>query len=112
MPPAVPPAYAPTAPPTGPATAVHAVIHDVPPLAAGVKSYGVPFTEIASDLGTVVVKNVVALGALQAATDLFPRETFLTAIRQALKEKCAMIPLNEEAFNWGVRAVIGTEPLF
>ena len=88
------------------------VIHDVPPLPAGVKSYGVPFTEIAADLGKVVVKNVVALGALQAATDLFPRETFLTAIRQALKEKCAMIPLNEEAFNWGVRAVIGTEPLF
>lgn len=88
------------------------VIHDVPPLPAGVKSYGVPFTEIAADLGKVVVKNVVALGALQAATDLFPKETFLTAIRQALKEKCAMIPLNEEAFNWGVRAVIGTEPLF
>lgn len=88
------------------------VIHDVPPLPAGVKSYGVPFTEIAADLGKVVVKNVVALGALQAATDLFPKETFLTAIRQALKEKCAMIPLNEEAFNWGVRAVTGTEPLF
>ncbi|MFL6195361.1 MAG: 2-oxoacid:acceptor oxidoreductase family protein [Thermoanaerobaculia bacterium] len=87
------------------------VIHDVPPLPAGVKSFGVPFTTIAADLGKVVVKNVVALGALQAATDLFPKETFLTAIRQALKEKCAMIPLNEEAFNWGARAVLGTEPL-
>ena len=30
-----------------------------------------------------------------------------TAIRQALKEKCAMIPLNEEAFAWGARAVRG-----
>jgi 2-oxoisovalerate ferredoxin oxidoreductase beta subunit len=49
----------------------------------------------------------VALGALQAATNLFPQETFLTAIRQALKDKCAMIPLNEEAFRWGVRAVTG-----
>jgi 2-oxoisovalerate ferredoxin oxidoreductase beta subunit len=87
------------------------VIHDVPPLAPGVRSYGVPFTEIAASLGKVLVKNVVALGALQAATDLFPQETFLTAIRQALREKCAMIPLNEEAFTWGVRAVTGTEPL-
>jgi 2-oxoisovalerate ferredoxin oxidoreductase beta subunit len=87
------------------------VIRDVPALAPGVRVHGVPFTEIAAGLGKVVVKNVVALGALQAATDLFPQETFLTAIRQALKEKCAMIPLNEEAFNWGVRAVIGTEPL-
>jgi 2-oxoisovalerate ferredoxin oxidoreductase beta subunit len=87
------------------------VIREAPVFGPGVRVHGVPFTEIAADLGKVVVKNVVALGALQAATDLFPRETFLTAIRQALKEKCAMIPLNEEAFNWGVRSVIGTEPL-
>ncbi len=73
--------------------------------AAGVKTYGVPFTEIAQDLGKVVVKNVVALGALQEATNLFPKDTFLTAIRQALKEKCAMIPLNEEAFAWGGKKV-------
>jgi 2-oxoisovalerate ferredoxin oxidoreductase beta subunit len=84
------------------------VIRDVPvTFAEGVKVYGAPFTEIAADLGKVVVKNVVALGALQAATNLFPRETFLTAIRQALKDKCAMIPLNEEAFGWGMRAVTG-----
>jgi 2-oxoisovalerate ferredoxin oxidoreductase beta subunit len=83
------------------------VIHEVPAFAEGVKVVGAPFTEIAADLGKVVVKNVVALGALQAATGLFPRETFLTAIRQALKDKCAMIPLNEEAFGWGVRAVTG-----
>ena len=88
------------------------VIREAPALPPSVKVFGVPFTEIAADLGKVMVKNVVALGALQGATDLFPKETFLTAIRQALKEKCAMIPLNEEAFNWGVRAVTGTEPLF
>jgi len=81
------------------------VIHDVPPVAAGVHTFGVPFTEIAASLGRPVVKNVVALGALQAATELFPAETFLAAIRLALKEKCAMIPLNEEAFEWGRRAI-------
>ena len=83
------------------------VIKEVPNLAPGVRTTGAPFTEIAAELGRVVVKNVVALGALQAATELFPQETFLTAtaIRQALQEKCAMIPLNEEAFRWGMRAV-------
>ncbi len=63
-----------------------------------------PFTRIAGDLGRLMVKNIVALGALQAATRLFPKQTFLTAVRQALKDKCALIPLNEEAFAWGVRA--------
>lgn len=52
-----------------------------------------------------MVKNVVALGALCAATGLFPEETFKTALRQALKDKCALIPLNEEAFAWGVKTV-------
>jgi 2-oxoisovalerate ferredoxin oxidoreductase beta subunit len=65
---------------------------------------GVPCTQIAVDLGKSMVKNIVALGALQASTGLFTEETFLTAIRQALKEKCALIPLNEEAFRWGIRA--------
>ena len=81
------------------------VIADPPALPEGVRLVGVPMTEIASDLGRVLVKNVVALGALQAATSIFPAETLLTAIRQALKAKCAMIPLNEEAFRWGAHAV-------
>jgi 2-oxoisovalerate ferredoxin oxidoreductase beta subunit len=81
------------------------VIADPPALPSGVRLVGVPLTRIASDLGRVVVKNVVALGALQAATSIFPEETLLTAIRQALKAKCAMIPLNEEAFRWGVASV-------
>ena len=71
----------------------------------GVRVIGVPMTETAVDLGKTMVKNIVALGALQAATGLFPKETFLTAVRHALKEKCAMIPLNEEAFAWGVKTV-------
>ncbi|MCB1007679.1 MAG: 2-oxoacid:acceptor oxidoreductase family protein [Acidobacteria bacterium] len=81
------------------------VIKEVPELAEGVHAHGVPMTEIANDLGRVVVKNVVALGALQAATRLLPKESLLSAIRLALKDKCAMIPLNEEAFEWGARSV-------
>ncbi len=81
------------------------IIHNLPKLAENVKIIGVPFTQIAIDLGKVMVKNVVALGALQAATNIFPEETLLTSIREALQSKCAMIPLNEEAFAWGVKSV-------
>ncbi len=51
------------------------------------------------------MKNIVALGALQAATNIFPKDTLLGAIRTALKDKCALIPLNEEAFAWGIKSV-------
>ncbi len=69
-----------------------------------IKTVGIPFTEIAVGLGKAVVKNIVALGALQAATGLFPKETFLAAIRQALHEKAKLIPLNEQAFEAGWQA--------
>lgn len=82
------------------------LIKELPELPKSCKVIGVPCTEIATDLGRPVVKNVVALGALQAATDIFPAETFLAVIRRALEDKCAVIPLNEEAFGWGRRAVM------
>jgi len=82
------------------------VIADPPAPPEGVRQLGVPFTGIAMELGKPVVKNVVALGALQAATQLFPKDTFLTALRQALKEKAQYIPLNEEAFARGQAAVV------
>ena len=98
--------FGPTVQPGGAIIYDSSVIAELPAnLAKGVKTYGVPFTTIAKDIGKVVVKNVVALGALQEATNLFPKDTFLTAIRTALKEKCALIPLNEEAFAWGAKAV-------
>jgi 2-oxoisovalerate ferredoxin oxidoreductase beta subunit len=80
------------------------VIPNPPSLNPAIHVYGLPFTRIAAELGKLVVKNIVSLGALQAATQIFPRETFLTAIRQALSEKAALIPLNEKAFDCGVRA--------
>jgi 2-oxoisovalerate ferredoxin oxidoreductase beta subunit len=72
-------------------------------LAAGVRAVAVPFTGVATELGAALVKNVVALGALQGATKVFPQKTFLTAIRATLKQKCAMIPINEEAFELGAK---------
>jgi Pyruvate/2-oxoacid:ferredoxin oxidoreductase gamma subunit len=81
------------------------VISETPEFAAGVKVFPVPCAKIAQSLGSTVVKNVVALGALQEATHILEEESFLTAIRNSLQNKCAMIPLNEEAFQWGVKAV-------
>ena len=97
--------FAPDVLPGGTVVYDSSVIHDVPKVGESVKVHGVPFTEIAVDLGKAMVKNVVALGALCEATGIFPEETFRTAIRLALKDKCALIPLNEEAFTWGVKSV-------
>ena len=72
-------------------------------LAAGVRTVAIPFAAVAKDLGSVLVKNIVALGALQGATRVFPVETFLASIRAALKDKGAMIPINEEAFKLGAK---------
>jgi 2-oxoisovalerate ferredoxin oxidoreductase beta subunit len=75
-----------------------------PPELGGVQVVGIPFTQIALDLGAARVKNIVALGAFQAASRLFPEESFRTALREAFQSQCALLPLNEEAFAWGIRA--------
>ena len=77
------------------------VITEVPELAKGVRVVPVPCTETALRLGKAVVKNMVALGALRAATDILPAESLLAVIRANLKADCAMLELNLEAFRWG-----------
>jgi Pyruvate/2-oxoacid:ferredoxin oxidoreductase gamma subunit len=67
----------------------------------------VPCTEIARDLGQPLAKNVVALGALVGATGLFPPESLLAALRQALAGKRGQVSLNEEAFRRGLAAARG-----
>ncbi len=76
-----------------------------PAVAEGVRVLGVPFARLAHDLGAAVVKNVVALGALQAATGLFPPATLRTALARHLAKKPELLPLNEQAFAAGVEAV-------
>jgi 2-oxoisovalerate ferredoxin oxidoreductase beta subunit len=82
------------------------IVKEVPPgLDPSIKVVGAPFTEIAVGLGKAVVKNIVALGALQAATGIFPKDTIIDAVRQMLKDKAALIPLNEKAYAAGIEAV-------
>jgi 2-oxoisovalerate ferredoxin oxidoreductase beta subunit len=80
------------------------VIPEAPELPAAGRVVGAPCSEIARDLGSSMVKNIVALGALAQATGLFPAETYLTAIRQALRAKPDLVALNEQAFARGVDA--------
>jgi 2-oxoisovalerate ferredoxin oxidoreductase beta subunit len=80
------------------------VISEPPTLDPSIRMAGIPCTEIAQELGKRMVKNVVALGALQAATQLFPPESFLLTLKQALQNNCALLGLNEEAFSWGAKA--------
>jgi 2-oxoisovalerate ferredoxin oxidoreductase beta subunit len=81
-----------------------ATIPDLPDL-PGRRIVPVPLARIASELGQPTVKNVVALGALAAVTQLFPDATFFTALRDVLRGKPALLPLNEAAFAAGLRAV-------
>jgi 2-oxoisovalerate ferredoxin oxidoreductase beta subunit len=80
-------------------------ITEEPKFRKGVRVYPVPCAEIAKSLGHPRVKNVVALGAMHQATQMLTVDSFLTAIGIALQDNCAMIEVNEEAFNWGVKAV-------
>jgi 2-oxoisovalerate ferredoxin oxidoreductase beta subunit len=80
------------------------VVRERPSLAPSVHIVAVPCSEIARELGEPRAKNVVALGALRAAVPLMPEESFLSAIRQALGGKKALLADNEEAFRRGVNA--------
>ncbi len=77
---------------------------NVPELNGRRRVIGLPFTKIATELGKPLVKNVVALGALQAATGLFPAESFLETMRNALYANPKLLSVNEEAFARGARA--------
>jgi len=60
---------------------------------------------IAQGLGSVVVKSVVALGALQEATKVLDDKTFLGEIHRSLKHKATLILLNDAAYKAGGEAV-------
>jgi 2-oxoisovalerate ferredoxin oxidoreductase beta subunit len=81
-----------------------AVVPEPPALAPTVRVIGVPLSALAMELGTLRVKNLVALGALAEATRLLPAAGLLAALRAALREDCALVAINEEAFARGAAA--------
>ena len=84
-----------------------AMVVQPPTAAEGVKAVGVPFSRIAQELGTPVVKNIVALGALLCAVPLLEADTLRAALRRALRDKPALLPQNEAALEAGAAALRG-----
>jgi len=78
-------------------------IDAVPQLRAGVRVVPVPFAEAALGLGKVLVKNMVALGALVEASGVVPEETVFAVLAESLRERRASVPLNEKALRLGAR---------
>ena len=96
--------FAPLVEPGGLVIYDSALVPELPQLAEGVRAIGVPFSELATELGRPLIKNVVALGAFQAATGVLPAESLLEAMRETLKKKADLLPLNEQAFRKGIEA--------
>ncbi len=99
--------FGPTVRPNGVVVYDETVISETPQLDPTIRMLGVPFTRIAHDLGKVRVKNVVALGAVQAATSFLPEESLRAAMARILKTDCTLLELNEKAFSAG-REVVET----
>ncbi|MGH2569764.1 MAG: 2-oxoacid:acceptor oxidoreductase family protein, partial [bacterium] len=81
------------------------LIEEVPELRRGVRVVPVPFGDAAQQLGKALVKNMVALGALREASRIVPEESLDRTIAESLRDRCAMIPLNQEAVRFGAKCV-------
>ena len=60
----------------------------------------IPASDIADQVGTAKVANVVVLGALVAATDAFPPEFCESTLRAVIKKQ-SLVDMNMEAFRRG-----------
>ncbi len=77
-----------------------------PPHRADIGCVAVPASDIATELGEVKVANMVALGALVAATGVLPLSTVIQALRHHLPEsKVELLTLNEQALERGAHLV-------
>ncbi len=101
--------FGPTVRPHGLVIYDETVVPTLPPLDPTVEVFGIPCTQIAMDLGRPMVKNVVALGAMQEAGHLFDDYAFEAAIGTLLKGDCALSGINRAAFHWGVQAARAAE---
>lgn len=79
---------------------------DIKPSRTDVKLIAVPANDIASELGELRVANMVALGALLAATKVVTVDNIMTALKKVLPaHRHNLLPLNEQAVNKGIELV-------
>ena len=79
-----------------------------PPQRADIHYLAVPVNQIASELGDVRIANMVALGALVAATRVLPLPSLVQALEQHLPaSKRAMLEPNRHALQRGAELAEG-----
>ena len=77
-----------------------------PPGRADIGCVAVPASDMATELGEVKVANMVALGALVAATGVLPLSTVIQALHHHLPEsKAELLALDEQALQRGAHLV-------
>ncbi len=67
----------------------------------GVKVISLPAAEMAADMGSVKVTNVIMLGAYLTALPLVKADTALAALKKLLASKASLLDLNMRAFQEG-----------
>lgn len=72
------------------------------------QAYCVPINEIASELGNIKMINMVALGALLAATGVVAKASLLKAFAQKFAAKPGILPANQTALQQGYDFVLQT----
>lgn len=70
-----------------------------------IKTYRVPVTDLAAELGNPKMANMVALGALLAATDAVKLESLFDAFSKKFASKPKLIAPNKEAIQKGYDCV-------
>ncbi|MBP2638174.1 MAG: pyruvate/ketoisovalerate oxidoreductase, gamma subunit [Firmicutes bacterium] len=70
-----------------------------------IKTYRVPVNDIATELGNLKMANMVALGALIAATDAVDMEVLFKAFAKKFASKPQVIEANKVAINRGYEFV-------
>jgi Pyruvate/2-oxoacid:ferredoxin oxidoreductase gamma subunit len=86
--------------PDGGIIIVDSSIVETQPNTERLKAVILPASEIADAVGTPKIANVVALGALVAATDAFPSEFVESTLRAVIKKK-NLVELNIQAYRKG-----------
>ncbi|MED2973249.1 MULTISPECIES: 2-oxoacid:acceptor oxidoreductase subunit alpha [unclassified Fictibacillus] len=78
-----------------------AKFNPVVPEGSKVRLFSVPFTEIANELGTSLMKNMVAIGATSAVLDL-PAESYIDVVEEIFSRKGAkVVEKNMDAIRKG-----------
>jgi len=76
-----------------------------PPVRTDIEVVAVPANDLANELGSDRVANMVVLGALLAKAEVVPMEAIHKALRKALPpHRHNLLPLNEEALARGLAA--------